>query len=370
MSVLAGLRRLLRYRTVTASLAEVESLLNRTVDRRGSAVIGIAGIEGCEVAWTTAAGGGEDALFQAGSLSKTVTAAVALELVQRGELDLDTDVNDRLSARSLPCGAGTTLRHLLGHTAGVNVPFCPGYSQGTPVPTLAQSLDGVEPATTPAVAVTQKAIGRFRYSGGGYAVIQQLIEDVSGAPYAEAARHVVFDPLGMARSSFAQPPEPLRGPAWADWRFYPEQAAAGLWTTPSDLARFVCALQAALRGDGGGLTKRTAAAMTDLHARLPSRGQWTVLAALGLRSPRHAGLGLFVQGDRFINLGGAAGSFSALTGSIENGTGAVVMTAGCRSPFAVCVLLEIGDARGWTDLRASPRGIRRKASDLLLRTIS
>jgi hypothetical protein len=110
--------------------------------------------------------------------------------------------------------------------------------------------------------------------------------------------------------------------------------------------------------------------MTTPHAKLPFRGQWTVLALFGLRFPRLGGLGLFVSGDRFINLGGAAGSFSALTASTEDGTVAVVMTAACRSPLAVRVLLEIGDAQGWTDLRGSRRGVRRRASDLLLRTLS
>lgn len=355
---------------MTASLPEVERALNRAVERSGSAVIGAAGVEGGEVAWSSAVGGGEDALFQAGSLSKTATAAVALELVQRGALDLDADVNERLSSWTLPLGAGATLRRLLGHTAGVNVPFCPGYQQGAAVPTLTQSLQGIAPATTPAVTVNPKLAGRFRYSGGGYAIVQQMIEDVTREPFAAVARQVVFERLGMARSSFAQPPKPLRAPAWPDWRFYPEQAAAGLWTTPSDLARFVAALQTPAQDGGHGLMPRTAALMTAPHATLPFRGQWTLLKLLGLNFPGRAGLGLFVREDRFINLGGAAGSFSALTGSTEDGTGAVVMTAGCRSPLAVSVLLEISDAQGWTDLRAYRRGVRRRASGLALRALS
>lgn len=308
-------------------------------------VVGIAVIENFEVVSTTSA----DRPFQAGSLSKTLTAALALELVERGELRLDSEIR------------GATLRELLGHTAGVNVPFYPGYPQGDPVPTLAQSLEGVDPATTPAVTVDSKVAGRFRYSGGGYAIVQQLIEDLTGDPFAETARRVVLEPLRMTRSSFAQPPEFLGdSAAWADWRFYPEQAAAGLWTTPADLARLVCAL----------LTRSAAEEMAAPHVKLPFRGQWTVLTLLGLAFPRHAGLGLFVRGERFINLGGAAGSFSALTGSKEDGSGAVVMTAGCRSPLAVRLLLELADARGWADLRVAQRGIRRRTSDLLLRALS
>lgn len=329
---------------------EIVRFLDRTVDRRPAAVIGAAVIESNEIAWTAAAGGGGTSAFQAGSLSKTVTAAVAVELAERGLLDLDA-----------PTG-GTTLRDLLGHTAGANVPFYPGYPQGQPAPTLAQSIEGIEPATTPAVKLDSRAAGRFRYSGGGYALVQQLIESETGTPFSEMARQGLFEPLGMERSTFSQPPsEPLRAAAaWPDWRIYPEATAAGLWTTPADLARFVCAL----------LTRETARQMTVPHAKLPFRGQWTVLTLLGLRFPRHAGLGLFVRERRFINLGGAAGSFSALTGSTEDGSGAVVMTAGCRSPLAVRLLIEIADALGWTDLRAARRGIRRRTSDLLLRALS
>ncbi|HKC77566.1 MAG TPA: serine hydrolase domain-containing protein [Gaiellaceae bacterium] len=352
---------------MTAPPPAILQFLDGTVERRPSAAIGMATIEDNEVAWTAAAGKGADAVFQAGSLSKTVTAAVALELVGRGVLELDADVSAHLSSWSLPPGSEATLRSLLGHTAGVNVPFCPGYPQGAPAPTLAQSLRGAKPATTPAVTVDPKRAGHFRYSGAGYAIVQQLLEDATGKPFAEIARRTVFDPLGMPQSSFAQPPEPMPAPpAWDDWRFYPEQAAAGLWTTPSDLARFVCAIQ----GGGAGLAQETVAAMTTPQAGLPFGGQWTVVRALGLAFPRRAGLGLFVDAHRFINLGGASGSFSALTGSTGDGSGAVVMTAGCRSPRAIRILLEVADAQGWSDLRLSRRGPRRWVSDRLLRLLS
>ena len=307
-------------------------------------MVAACAIEGSEIAWTSIAGGGDDSLFQAGSLSKTVTAAVALELVARGELDLDG------------------VRDLLGHTAGMNVPFYAGYAQDASVPTLAQSLAGVEPASTPAVAPDPKFVGRFRYSGGGFALVQQLIEDVAGAPFAHVAREVVLDPVGMSRSTFLQPPPPslLAAAAQPAWRLYPESAAAGLWTTPGDLARFVCALQTA-----AGIRRETAEAMTTPHAALPSRGQWRVASLLGLERLRSAGLGLFLRDDWFVNLGGAARSSSALLGSSRDGTGAVVMTTGCRPPLALRILLELSDAEGWSGVHAG-----RRTSDLLLRALS
>jgi CubicO group peptidase (beta-lactamase class C family) len=338
-------------------------------------VVGVAVIERCEVAWTAAVGGGDDALFQAGSLSKTIASAVALELVQRGALDIDGDVSERLTSWPLPVGpAPVTLRDLLGHTSGANVPFYAGYQQAKAVPTLVQSLSGLEPATTAAVAFDPAAVGRFRYSGGGYAIVQQLIEDVAGMSFAEAARELVFGPLGMKRSTFHQPPpEPLRAAvARTDWRFYPESAAAGLWTTPADLAGFVCALQTATAGP---VSRATRDAMTTAHVALPSRGQWTLLALFGLAPPHSHGLGLFIREGRFINLGGAAGFVSALTGSIEDGTGAAIMTAGCRTPLVLRILFELNDAQAWTGVRTSPRRrplrtISRMTSDVLLRAMS
>jgi CubicO group peptidase (beta-lactamase class C family) len=347
--------------------------LDRVVADRGSRVVGAAAIEGLEVTWTASAGCADDTLFQAGSLSKTVSAAVALELVERGELELDGAVAERLVSWHLPAGAsGTTLRDLLGHTSGANVPFYAGYMQGSSVPTLAQSLGGIEPATTPAVDFDQAASGRFRYSGGGFAVVQQVIEDLIGLPFAEVAREVILDPMGMTRSTFLQPPpRPLNDSlARADWHYYPECAAAGLWSTPGDLARFVCALQAAAGGKPAVLSQRAAEAMTSPRVPLPTLGQWTATALLGLARPQSAGLGLFLRGLRFINLGGAAGSFSALTGSTEDGNGAVVMTAGCRPPLVLRVLFALADAQGWSGVRASRRGVRRRASDGLLRLLS
>jgi len=131
----------------------------------------VAAIEEFEVAWAAAGRADDATLFQAGSLSKSVTSAVALELVERGALDLDSGIGGRLQSLRLQVAVGgATLGDLLGHTSGANVPFYPGYPQDRPVPTLEQSLRGLAPATTPAVNLDAKAVGRFGYSGGGYAV--------------------------------------------------------------------------------------------------------------------------------------------------------------------------------------------------------
>jgi CubicO group peptidase (beta-lactamase class C family) len=225
-------------------------------------------------------------------------------------------------------------------------------------PTLRQVLDGVPPSATPAVRLRSAAHGTFCYSGGGYAVVQQLIADVTGVPFAQAARSLVLEPLGMTRGTFEQPlPARLR-PAAArhDWRVYPESAAAGLWTTPEDLARYVCALQAALAGRPSAVRAETAAEMLTPRTPLSGRGEWNLLPILGIRPPNAAGLGIFLHGgDRFSHFGGADGFFSVFTGSLNGGTGAVVMTAANASPFIFRLLRTLSDEHGWTGFRQPTR---------------
>ena len=325
--------------------------------RRPGRVLGVAVIEGSSVAWSRAVGGPPDQLFQAGSISKPVTALAVLELAARGQADLDGDVNHQLTSWQLPGPPGISLRELLGHTADTGVPFFPGYRQGADIPALGQVLDGVAPSVTPAVRADPARRGRFCYSGGGYAVIQQLITDITGLPFASAARTLVLEPLGMTCSTFEQPLPPHRRSAAArhDWRIYPESAAAGLWTTPGDLARFACALQVALAGRPSPISPQIAAQLLTPHAPLPAKGEWNLLPLLGLRPPDSCGLGMFLHGDdRFSHIGGAASFFSVLTASTRDGTGAVVMTATNPAPFPFRLLRAISDERGWTGFRQPP----------------
>ena len=206
-----------------------------------------------------------DTLFQAGSISKSVAAVAALQLVQRGRLSLDADVNDKLKEWHVPTNEFTkrhpvTLRGLLSHTAGVNVHGFDGYAAGLPVPTTLEVLDGRTPANSPAIRVVAEPGTAWSYSGGGYVIAQQLIADVTGKAFADWAHEHVLLPAGMSHSTFDQP----LPSAWQDKaampyeaggdavkggpHIYPEAAAAGLWTTPTDLARFILTLQSAISG--------------------------------------------------------------------------------------------------------------------------
>lgn len=194
-------------------------------------------------------------LFQAASISKPVTAAGALWLVQQGKVGLDSDVNRALTGWRVPDNSFTaehkvTLRRLLSHNAGVNVPGFDGYGRDQPLPTSEQSLDGRPPANNPPVRVTREPGIACDYSGGGFAIVGQMIKDVSGQSFEDFMREHVLLPAGMIESTFQQDLPPAlaaRAATGTDrdgkslpgqWRLFPEMAPDGLWTTPSDLAEF------------------------------------------------------------------------------------------------------------------------------------
>lgn len=209
----------------------------------------------------------EETLFQAGSVSKPVTAFGALLLVQQGEISLDEDVNHYLKRWKVPENEFTntekvTLRRLLSHTAGTNVSGFPGYSRKIFFPTIIQILQGKKPfVNTEPVIVVSKPGTEMKYSGGGTTIVQLLIEDITGERFDVWMRNNVLKPLDMLESTFSQPlPASLANHAAfghhlngvevkGQWHNYPEMAAAGLWTTPDDLAKFMIYIQGALRGD-------------------------------------------------------------------------------------------------------------------------
>lgn len=206
-----------------------------------------------------------DTLFQAASISKPVAAFGALSLVQAGRLSLQDPVNARLKSWRIPENDWTrqvpvTLAHLLSHTGGLTVHGFGGYAADAAMPDLLAVLEGAAPANSAAVRVDQLPGQAFSYSGGGYTVTQLLMSETEDQPFAQLMQQRVLAPLGMADSSFSQPLAPAQlaraaagvlpdGRAVAGKRHrYPELAAAGLWTTSQDLARFALGVQRALDG--------------------------------------------------------------------------------------------------------------------------
>jgi CubicO group peptidase (beta-lactamase class C family) len=225
-------------------------------------------------------------VFQACSISKHVAAFGALRLVADGVLDLDADIHQYLTSWQLPASDGrravVTLRQLLAHTAGLSYNWFRGYGPGEAVPSLLQTLAGHSPANTPPVRASLLPGCRFRYSGSHFAVLQQLLVDVTGSRFEELMLMLVLDPVGMADSSFDQQfprtrPELVAlghhgagPPVNGGWRTIPEMAGAGLWTTPTDLARLELEITRAAAGGSPLLNQDLAEQM--LTPQIPAGG--------------------------------------------------------------------------------------------------
>jgi CubicO group peptidase (beta-lactamase class C family) len=305
----------------------------------------------------------ETTLFQAGSISKPVAAVAALALVERGKLALDAPIASVLTSWKLPENALTratpvTLKHLLSHTGGLTVHGFPGYAAGEPVPTLQQILDGAPPANTDPVRVDLPPGTTFRYSGGGITIMQAALADVTHEPFPRLLAETVLGPLGMQHSTYEQPLPPDRVPdaaaGYDDFgepvpgkrHVYPEMAAAGLWTTPGDLARFAIELGLGYAG------KSARVLSTDMTRRM-----LTPVAPIG--DNQAIGLAVFLDdhsGTPYFGHNGADEGFQAvMTMDRDGGRGAVVMVnSDDGTPLAREILRAIAIEYGWPHYVGDP----------------
>ena len=305
--------------------------------------VSIAVFENYELSWAKAYGmaevgagtrATEQTLFLAGSISKSVNALGVMLAVSDGTLGLDTPVNELLDSWKLPENELTlakpvTIRMLLSHTAGTTVHGFPGYAAGAAIPTVQQILDGEPPANTAAVRVDLAPGSQFRYSGGGTTITQLALAERSKLPYQDVLATRVLGPLGMTHSTFEQvlTPERLRHAAAGyapagnviegQRHSYPEMAAAGLWTTPSDLARFFAELA---RARAGKSSKIATAVATEMTKRVQG-GE--------VSGAESVGLGVFLSernGAPLFGHGGADEGFQAnAVASLDGGYGVIVM---------------------------------------------
>ncbi len=225
-----------------------------------------------------------DTIFQAGSISKPLTAMAVMHYVEQDKFSLDDNINDKLVSWKLPENDFTkqkkvTLRELLSHSAGTTVHGFPGYAVGEPRPTLVQVLDGEKPANTAPVRVDMLPGKEFRYSGGGTTIVQLMMTDQLKKPFPQIMSETVIKPLGLTSSSYEQPQPPERQAIAASghrpdgkmvegkWHIYPEMAAAGLWTTPTDLAKAAIEMGLSKRGKSNRiLSQATAKTMLTVQA--------------------------------------------------------------------------------------------------------
>ncbi|HEV8357034.1 MAG TPA: serine hydrolase domain-containing protein [Gemmatimonadales bacterium] len=324
--------------------------------------VSIAVIDSGRIVWATGFGVKEagtadsvapETLFQAASISKPVAATGMLRLVERGKLSLDENVNTYLKSWQVPDNKFTatekvTLRRIVSHNAGLTIHGFPGYPMGDPIPTTEQVLNGQKPANTAPVRVDTFPGAISNYSGGGVTIEQLVLQEVTGKPFPVFMKEMVLDPAGMTRSTYEQPlPEARRAEAASahnekgeaikgKWHVYPEMAAAGLWTTPTDLAKWALEIAAARDGRSSKvLSQRMAIQM--LTAQRPPFGLGPSLDGSG-------------RGFRFGHGGSNEGFRCQLILFPEVGKGAAVMTnADDGSAVTDEILMALAAEYGWPD---------------------
>ncbi len=301
-----------------------------------------------------------DTLFQAASISKPVAAMAVLRLVEAGKIGLDTDVNQYLKTWKMPENSFTaktkvTVRELLTHTAGLTVHGFAGYAFGAPVPTLVEVLNGEKPANSAPIRVDTQPGTIWRYSGGGYVVAQELVQDVTGEPFPKVMHDTVLAPIGMTRSTYEQPlpksrmdevATPYRGdgqPVPGGPHVYPEMAPAGLWTTPSDLARYAIEVQKSLAGKANHVL--SAAMVRQMLTPVKD----------------HQGLGPGTGGSAahpYFTHGGANEGYRCNLMAYNDGDGVVIMTNGDNGgQLASEIQRTVAHEYGWPDFAPEERSV-------------
>ncbi len=336
--------------------------------------VGVAVIENGELAWSAGYGVIEDGkparvdantMFSGASISKPVTAMLALQMVERGIFDLDTDVNRYLKSWQVPLNEFTrqkpvTLRLLLSHRAGTTIHGFGGIIPDGPIPRAIDILSGTltyrNGRTTNGVTVDKLPGGTTRYSGGGTTIVEQMLEDATGKRFHQLARENVFEPLGMTRTTFEAPlPKHYRGNAAVgheDGKTLPEKfvcviaiGAGAIFTTPADYARFMVACRNAWLGKPGAILNQKLA-----QDMMTSQG-----AEFGL------GWEIFGQGaDRRFGHGGSNDGYQCeSTCYLEKGQGAVVMTNANSGIFFYWeVFNAIADLYHWDDFMLPIKHVR------------
>jgi CubicO group peptidase (beta-lactamase class C family) len=302
-----------------------------------------------------------ETLFQAASISKPVSALAALHLVQEGKLSLDENVNDKLRTWKVPDNQFTaqqkvTVRRILSHSAGITVHGFPGYASDEPIPIVVQILNGEKPANTDPIRVDVVPGTIWRYSGGGYVILQTLMSDVTDKAFPEIMNELVLRPAGLTHSTYEQPlpknlwpsaatpyrdnGEPVKG----GWHTYPEMAPAGLWTTPSDLARMAIEVQNEYLGQSNKILSQQMVR----EILTPQKDDWGL--GFALESPGHKA--------RFAHGGGNEGYRCDLEVYTEMGPGLAVMTnSDGGEPLIQELLRAVAKEYSWPDFQPIERAV-------------
>jgi CubicO group peptidase (beta-lactamase class C family) len=304
---------------------------------------GIADVE-------TGAPATEKTLFQAASISKPVAAMASLKAIEENKFGLDQDINKILKSWRLPDATpAVTPRLLMSHTSGTGDGFgFPGYTPGAPLPTVTEILDGAPPSNTGPVRLVRPPLTAFHYSGGATMIQQLALTDALDKPFEQIMHDWVLGPIGMTSSAYGPPLVPDQHPARAHsssgaamdapWHVYPEFAAAGLWTTPTDLAKFMIEAQKTLAGKSTTVLRR--ATMQEMVTPV-GVGAYAVGFSVWRKG----------EGWYFEHGGGNWGFRCHVIAHRAKGYGLAVMTNGDNGqPLILEIIDRVARAYGWDTL--------------------
>jgi CubicO group peptidase (beta-lactamase class C family) len=330
--------------------------------------ISIAVIHNYKIAWAKGYGWANveekkpvtpNTLFEPGSISKTLNAVGILKLAQDKKLDLNTDINSYLTSWKFPYDSISkskkiTLTHILTHHAGLSVHGFPGHDINGPIPTIYEVLDGKQPSFTPAVRSEFEPDLKYQYSGGGTSISQVILTDITKQAYDVWMDENVLKPIGMVNSTYAQPPSKEKQlicasaynrdgtPVANKFHVYPEQAAAGLWMTPSDLANYVIDMQLAYKGQA---SKVLNPEMVKLHLTPYKNSE--------------AAMGTFIQdvngAKYFEHSAGNDGFCGEFIGSLEDGNGIVIFLNTDNFKIIPEIVNSVAKAYNWKNYYREPQ---------------
>jgi CubicO group peptidase (beta-lactamase class C family) len=329
--------------------------------------VSVAVIHNYKIEWAKGYGYADDSLkipvttqtlYQAASISKSLNSVGVLKLVQDKKIDLYADINTYLTSWKFPYDSLSknkkiTVANLLSHTGGLTVHGFGGYEKGKEIPTIEQILDGKKPANSPAIRSMYEPGIKSEYSGGGITISQLIVMDVTHQPYDKFMYNNVLKPLGMTNSTYTQPPADVKSELLATayryngkalpgkYHIYPEQAAAGLWTNPTDLSKYIIETQLALQGKS--------------HKVI---NQQTTKLRLTPYLNKNAALGVFIDslqdGVKYFEHGGANEGFRCqYFGSMEGGNGVVVMVNSDNGDIMNEIVNSVAKVYGFKGLNRS-----------------
>lgn len=310
-----------------------------------------------------------ETVFQAGSISKFVNALAIMKLCEQNNIELDSDINSHLTSWKFPYKNSSdkiTLRQILSHTGGLSMSGFSGYKKAENLPTTIEILEGNGPANSEKVISIIPANQEFKYSGGGTTISQLILTDNANVTYENFISNYIFTPLKIENSFYSIQEEKYtknissghtrKGkPLKNNYNFYPESAAAGLWTTTSDLANILIDFQLSLNDNEGKILSKESA----------------VEMIKPVLNNSNSGLGVFLekQGENIYLQHSAAtrGFRGKFFISAKGGNGVVILTNGTSIKILEEIIRSVAITYNWDGFKIFERNldITYEKSDLI-----